>query len=505
MLLIYSQNIHLILIQGLVFPILIIISVAIVLWLSIKFILKSTIKSGLISSVYVFLFFSYGHIFKIIESNATQEYFISIHVILLILYTIIAVLSTYYFVKTKRKLNNFTTITNIMSITLVVFVIYNIGVYDFQSSSFEVQDNNFNSMILETDFKNTPDIYYIIMDEYAPLRTLDKIYGYDNSNFVEFLEDRNFYVPKNSHSNYAVTFLSLSSTLNMEYQNYLSDVVGSENIDQRIPYQLISNNVVMKNFKSLGYEIYNIDSGWWGTRSLSIANENLCSSNQNMDFHTLYELKQTSVVSAFDMYVKEPTSDLFRQEKRDRINCQFNEIAQINQRTEEPIFAFMHVTAPHDPYVFGPNGEEVNYEYTFGETAKVENLHDFDPAKKPYLDQLTYLTKILQTTIDKILEDSDEPPIIIIQSDTGPAIPSKDLNLTIEQQNLGRMNIFNAYYFPDEKYTLLHDYITPVNSFRIIFDSQFETNYGLLDDSVFFSTYEKPYTLIEIIDFGILD
>ena len=194
------------------------------------------------------------------------------------------------------------------------------------------------------------------MDEYASLRTLDEVFDYDNSNFVEFLEDRGFYVTKNSHSNYAVTFLSLSSTLNMEYQNYLPDIVDSESIDQRIPYQLISNNAVMKNFKSLGYKIYNIDSGWWGTRSLNIADENLCSSNQNMDFHTLYELKQTSVIRSFDLYIKEPTSDFFRQDKRDRINCQFDEIAEINKMTEKPVFVFMHVTAPHDPYVFGPNG-----------------------------------------------------------------------------------------------------------------------------------------------------
>ena len=504
-LLIYSQNIHLILLEGIIFPILIIVTVAIGLWASIKFILKNTIKSGLISSIYIFLFFSYGHIFNIVESNLTQESFVSIHVILLILYTVIAVLSTYYLVKTNRRLNNFTTITNTMSIALMVFVIYNIGAYNFQSSSFEIQDDDLDPIILGADSKNISDIYYIVMDEYASLRTLDEVFDYDNSNFVEFLEDRGFYVTKNSHSNYAVTFLSLSSTLNMEYQNYLSDIVDSESIDQRIPYQLISNNAVMKNFKSLGYRIYNIDSGWWGTRSLNIADENLCSSNQNIDFHTLYELKQTSIIRSFDMYIKEPTSNFFRQDKRDRINCQFDEITEINKRTEKPVFVFMHVTAPHDPYVFGPNGEEVYYKYTFGETAKVGNSDNVDPAKKPYLDQLIYLTKILQKTIDKILENSDNPPIIIIQSDTGPHINFKDLNLTIEQQNLGRMNIFNAYYFPDEKYTLLHDYITPVNSFRIVLDSQFKTNYGLLDDRVFFSTYEKPYTLIEITDFGILD
>ena len=285
-----------------------------------------------------------------------------------------------------------------MSIALMVFVIYNIGAYNFQSSSFEIQDDDLDPIILGADSKNISDIYYIVMDEYAPLRTLDEVFDYDNSNFIEFLEDRGFYVTKNSHSNYAVTFLSLSSTLNMEYQNYLSDIVDSESIDQRIPYQLISNNAVMKNFKSLGYKIYNIDSGWWGTRSLNIADENLCSSNQNIDFHTLYELKQTSIIRAFDMYVKEPTSNLFRQDKRDRINCQFDEITEINKRTEKPVFVFMHVTAPHDPYVFGPNGEEVYHKYTFGETAKVGNSDNVDPAKKPYRDQLIYLTKILQKT-----------------------------------------------------------------------------------------------------------
>ena len=243
---------HLIFLEGIIFPILIIVTVAIGLWASIKFILKNIIKSGLISSIYIFLFFSYGHIFNIVESNLTQESFVSIHVILLILYTVIAVLSTYYLVKTNRRLNNFTTITNTMSIALMVFVIYNIGAYNFQSSSFEIQDDDLDPIILGADSKNISDIYYIVMDEYAPLRTLDEVFDYDNSNYVEFLEDRGFYVTKNSHSNYAVTFLSLSSTLNMEYQNYLSDIVDSESIDQRIPYQLISNNAVMKDFKSLG-------------------------------------------------------------------------------------------------------------------------------------------------------------------------------------------------------------------------------------------------------------
>jgi hypothetical protein len=113
------------------------------------------------------------------------------------------------------------------------------------------------------------------------------------------------------------------------------------------------------------------------------------------------------------------------------------------------------------------------------------------------------LTKILRETIENLLENSDSTPVIIIQSDTGPNIGFSDT--TTELQQTSRMSIFNAYYFPNEEYDLLYDDITPVNSFRVVFDSQFQTNYGVVEDKIFFSTYEKPYTLIELNDLQILN
>ena len=496
--LVYSQNIHLILIQGIVFPTLIILGITIALWAGIKFILKNTRKSALLTSLYVFLFFSYGIVFKILESNVTEEYFVLIHVFLLISYASFVVFTTYYIVKTHRKLNYITSTTNVVSITLLSFVFLNIGAYNFENFS-DFEDETHESIILGNNLKNLPDIYYIVLDEYAPLRTLDMFYNYDNSNFVKFLQERGFYVAKNSHSNYAETFLAMASTLNMKYVNYLSDTVGKESLDQRIPYQMISNNLVMKNLKSVGYEIYNFDSGWWGTRSLQIADANLCSKNQNMDFHTLYALKQISILRSFDMFIKDPSSKIFHQERRDRILCQFDEITKIKQKTEKPVFAFMHVMAPHDPYVFGPNGEEVDYKYTFGPTGSA--YLSSSEENEAYLNQLIYLTKILKETVEQLQENSDNQPIIIVQSDTGP---STDFGDTNEMHQVSRMSIFNAYYFPNVQYDLLSDDITPVNSFRIIFDSHFQTNHGLVDDRVFYSTYEKPYTFIEITDFSIV-
>jgi len=498
--LVYSQNIHLILIQGIIFPILIILGITIAIWVSIKFILKNTRKSALLTSLYVFLFFSYGIIFKILESNVTEEYFILIHVLLLIAYTALVVFITYYIIKTRRNFSYVTSTTNVVSIILLSLIFFNITTYNFENFS-SFNDETYEPIIVGNNLGSLPDIYYIVLDEYAPLRTLNTVYDYDNSDFVKFLQERDFYIAKNSHSNYAETFLAMASTLNMKYVNYLSDTVGEESLDQRIPYQMISNNHVMKNLKSIGYEIYNFDSGWWGTRSLQIADANLCSKNQNMDFHTLHALKQISIFRAFDMFIKDPSSEIFHQERRDRIFCQFDDITKIKQETEKPVFVFMHVMAPHDPYVFGPDGEEVDYKYTFGPTGTAY----LDPSeeKTAYLNQLIYLTKTLRGVIENLQENSENQPIIIIQSDTGPS--TKFGETVNEMHQVDRMSIFNAYYFPNGKYDLLSDDITPVNSFRIVFDSNFQTDYGLVEDKVFYSTYEKPYELIEINELLILN
>ncbi|MFC1760292.1 hypothetical protein ACFLZD_02085 [Candidatus Neomarinimicrobiota bacterium] len=63
-----------------------------------------------------------------------------------------------------------------------------------------------------------------------------------------------------------------------------------------------------------------------------------------------------------------------------------------------------------------------------------------------------------------------------------------------------RFGIFNAYYLPAGGRELLYDSITPVNSFRLVFDFYFNTNCGLLNDSSFFSNYDRPYEFTNVTD-----
>ena len=73
--------------------------------------------------------------------------------------------------------------------------------------------------------KNTPDIYYIILDSYTRQDILKEVFDLDTSEFISGLEDIGFHVAECSQSNYGHTALSLTSSLNMEYiQTLLQDV-----------------------------------------------------------------------------------------------------------------------------------------------------------------------------------------------------------------------------------------------------------------------------------------
>ena len=78
--------------------------------------------------------------------------------------------------------------------------------------------------------------------------------------------------------------------------------------------------------------------------------------------------------------------------------------------------------------------------------------------------------------VDTIIADSKMPPIIIIQGDHGPWLQPDDKHLWI----------LNAIYFPDHK-DKLYSTISPVNTFRFVFDTYFGGKYNILDDISYYS------------------
>ena len=101
--------------------------------------------------------------------------------------------------------------------------------------------------------------------------------------------------------------------------------------------------------------------------------------------------------------------------------------------------------------------------------------------------------------IDKILANSPEPPVIILQSDHGSG--SRLDTESIEKSDLHeRMSILNAYYLPGHTGpdVGLYQTITPVNSFRVVFNTYLGAKLPLLPDRNYFSTWPAPFRFIDV-------
>ena len=340
---------------------------------------------------------------------------------------------------------------------------------------------------------NTPDIYYIILDAYARVDILEEFYGYDNSEFIENLENLGFFVSDEARSNYSQTFFSLSSSLNMKYINYLADELGEDSINTNLTHEMIGNNTVAHFLKERGYGIINFSSGWGPTDRLTVADVNYMNEvtfkflGRNLNLNEFYIVfLQTTILSPF---IKDPMAD----QARSNILYAFDKLTEIPyQRGKKMVIA--HFNSPHPPYLFDENGEEIP-------EAVLELAGESFSDRENYLKQLKFVNKRVTDTLKKIIERSEEKPVIILQSDHGPAsILGHPFEWTRPHSEEGvkeRMSILYAYYGPEGK-DLFGEKVTPVNAFRMIFDEYFETEYGVLENKNYFSDYNYMYEFFDV-------
>ena len=483
---IVSVNLDEIFIENSALLFLVIVPSVLVLWYLLNLLIKDRMKSGLIISLGLVLFFSYGHFFNVLRDVVIEDLAIWRHRYLLPSFGIIFAIGVYSILKTKKNFSDFTTIANVIAIVILLVSVSNIFVYVLENSDSDrsIPNDRFNYEDgLPTSLDYTPNVYYIILDEYASSKVLKDIFDFDNQDFISQLSARGFHVAENSHSNYAGTILSLTSSLNMEYVNYLTGAVGVDSSNQKLPYQLYSDNNILNIFESFNYT--------------------LVSSHPFSDYLTLsgYEICSNALFASQLQTVLWQSTILYpiftinsEHSYADRILCQFSELSSLHNSTKEPFFAYVHFLLPHSPYVFGPAGEikEIQRDYT----KTTQEL------KLDYIDQVQFANKKVIETIDKILLESDSPPIILLQSDHGTdTLLTKSIghwDNKNDESMTERMSIFSAYYLPDQNTGLIYDSITPVNSFRLILNAYFNVNYELLEDKNYFSDYTHPYNFTDV-------
>ena len=136
-----------------------------------------------------------------------------------------------------------------------------------------------------------------------------------------------------------------------------------------------------------------------------------------------------------------------------------------------PKFTYVHLFIPHYPYVFGPDGEILTDPgYYSGDRGGAVNTTYEDSG---YVNQIQYIDKRIAPILQTIISKSKNPPIILLMGDHGLVDNNRKTDLL-------------AYYLPKGN-GKLYPSISPVNSFRLIFDEYFGANYPLLPDLTYIS------------------
>ncbi len=491
----YNHNIDQTPFVSFLLPFIAILLLSAVFWFALNYFIKDWAKSSLLISVGLFFFFLYGHIhslilgrivkkslykadFKIINDIAKTD--LSIHKPIFITFLVIITLLIFIILKRKQISASFTKYLNYTSLILVVFSLFNIIVYTAKSKRPEYQHAQ-DSLISQTN-KNAikRDIYYIILDGYARADILKEFYKYDNSQFINDLNKKGFYVASNSHCNYAWTFLSLPSSLNLKYINYLTNTMGTDSQDLKIPYEMIKNNKTVHFLKNRGYQFIHFNSTWGATLNNKYADRQISYNKGIFRDEFLRILAETTMFKIIDSYIIEDLAEFHL--------YTFKKLMSIPD-IAEPTFTFAHIVLPHHPYIFDRNGNIIKH-------ASMHNQFKSRmwKKKKKYVEQLIFVNKIITEVLDELLRKSDVPPIIILQSDHGPQV----LDAGRDDYIRARMCNLNAYYLPEGGDKYLYNSITPVNTFRVVFNHYFGTQYELLEDLGYFSKMEKPYKLQKI-------
>ncbi len=460
--------------------------------------LKEAHRAGALAAGCLYFFLYYGSIhdflgrFSWLKSDWTRG------VVILTLWALAAILVSEPWV--WRKLKQPAVVVNFLNILLLALMLvpaYYIVNFLLASSgtlgNVKERQTALPAISLDAETER-PDIYYIILDGYVRADVLKEVFDSDNTDAIAFLQDRGFYVAEAAQSNYIQTLLSLSSSLNLDYINEW--VTPLQNSANRWPMNaLIQNNRLQAILKSLGYTTVSVSSLFQTDMTRADHRFTHYSHGVLNEFES-FLLSRTAaqwVVKALDIEAPWPGYAAHRA----GILYAFEQLSEIPDTIPGPKFVFAHVLGPHPPFVLDREGNPVepDYAYFIGDGSGYPGT--FEEYRQRYPDELAYINTLLEKLVDDLLTRSATPPIIVVQADHGSGL-LLDFNAPENSCMRERFAILNAYYLPGENASELYESITPVNSFRLILDAYFNTNLGFLEDRNYFSTWERPYTFIDV-------
>ena len=241
-----------------------------------------------------------------------------------------------------------------------------------------------------------PDIYLLVLDEYAHRSVLQNLFQFDNRMFEDSLRQLGFTLPRLVRSNYVHTVLSLPSLLNFSHLTALTEELGPRSTDASLPNHLLEHNRAVSYLKQQGYRFLFYPSQWWPSTSRN--------READWQFEAWSELNPVREVSRSDLrrsLVRTTALDyLIRDDAWDAdfIRRTLAALEKVPGH-REPTFAFAHIVSPHWPYVFNRDCG----------VAKNPQMRGRGGRPRAYTEQLQCLNRLVLQTVSTILQRSPVP------------------------------------------------------------------------------------------------
>jgi len=441
-------------------------------------------KAGLIASVTVLWILSFGHLAGWLSVWTGGIFNRS----LFFASALLVGLAALFIVRSRRDFGGLTRVLNVVSVTLVLLNVASAG----QTIARRPHIGHGDAVPVTRRADVRPNIYYIVLDAYTRADILREVFDFDNSPFLSALEARGFAVASRSYANYNLTHQSLASSLNFALLDDMAKDVGAVSSDREPLYAMIRDNRTMAFLRNQGYRLVTVSS--------SIEPTDFRSVDRYFGF-ALSDSEFRSVLlstTPWPLFFGSGRSAESYDAHRRRILNAFSALEE-SAFEKGPFFMFVHIMAPHPPFVFGPDGEAVEPDYLFS-MVDADRLHGGSQRAVTdyigrYRDQLAFLNSRILETIDSILSRSPAPPIIVLQGDHGSRAYT-DFDRPEASYFRENLAILNAFYLPGTGRDIVYPTISPVNTFRLIFDRYFGAGLGLLPDASSWTTWRRPYKFI---------
>ncbi len=483
----YARNLGQITPTEIIRPLALALAATCAVWLVVGLLARSSHKGALVASGAALAFFSYGHARNLAPAAA--------HGWLGPLFLIGMGALVYGVWRRKGSMSTLTSALNLASVALVAPSCWAIGAGARpapvpRAPAIPTVPMGRVRPIPSSVAATKPDVYYIVLDAYGRADALRAYYGYDNEPFLRELEKRGFTIARESRANYEQTPLCLASAVNMEYLDGLAKRMGVTGTDMEPLRAMIDRNRVADEFRAAGLRYVYIWTGA-GQSRVETADLVLDSDSRVSSFEG-----QVLGLSALDASSRTGVGGF--QRHRAMVLAAFEHLGSVAKLPERK-FVFAHVMAPHPPFVFQPDGAEVRTDrgYSADDGSWLLQGMSREQYRRGYIDQLRYINKRTLEAIDRIIQQSKRPPVIILQGDHGS-------RMNLDWSSLERTDvqepysILNAYRAPEAVRKYLYPSISPVNTFRLVLTRLFGAHYPLLPDRSYYSTANAPYGLTDV-------